>query len=107
VAPIPPYYGTNGTSPTHPAPPSLTTTASSSLLLPSTTPALVSSCSAPPLGPSKPKAAAPLPVETSDLVGLNWRDKNYMGVVYTTNDDGTCDPLEVKHVFCFPYGCAV
>jgi len=29
------------------------------------------------------------------------------GVVYTTNDDGKCDPLEVKHIFCFPYGCTV
>jgi len=28
-------------------------------------------------------------------------------VVYTTNDDGKCDPLEVKHIFCFPYGCTV
>ena len=41
------------------------------------------------------------------MVGLSWRDKNYMGVVYTTNDDGKCDPLEVKHIFCFPYGCTV
>ncbi len=128
-APIPPYYGStngngpsgsSGVSPQHPAPPSLTTTAASSLLLPTAAvappPALAASSSAPP-GPSAHSsskaeaaaaaAAAALPVETSDLVGLNWRDKNYMGVVYTTNDDGTCDPLEVKHVFCFPYGCAV
>ena len=27
--------------------------------------------------------------------------------MYTTNDDGKCDPLEVKHIFCFPYGCTV
>jgi hypothetical protein len=38
------------------------------------------------------------------LVGLEWRDKNYMGVVYTTNDDGKCDPLDAKHIFIFPYG---
>jgi uncharacterized Rmd1/YagE family protein len=37
-------------------------------------------------------------------VGLEWRDKNYMGVVYTTNDDGKCDPLDAKHIFIFPYG---
>lgn len=40
----------------------------------------------------------------ASLVGLEWRDKNYMGVVYTTNDDGKCDPLDAKHIFIFPYG---
>lgn len=123
------YYGTNGgkAGSQHsyfapPAPPTLSTTNSSSLLLPvpkkkeggrgsdiaarcksflrATANAAVSGVKAVP-----PSQSAK--VDTSDLVGLNWRDKNFMGVIYTTDDDGKCDPLEVKHIFCFPYGCTV
>lgn len=43
----------------------------------------------------------------ASLVGLEWREKNYMGVVYTTNDDGKCDPLDAKHIFIFPYGAII
>lgn len=121
------YYGTNGQTPPYPqppprpgssnsnnntglrqpAPPSLSTTNTSSLLLPTAhivhsppaadahpLPPLTTSASAPPhyqASSAAPAAAATTPaaaaggaisaVETSDLVGLNWRDKNYMGVV--------------------------
>ena len=45
------------------------------------------------------------PVDSKELGGWSpeWQDKMYMGVVYSTNDDGKApDPLDVKHIFSFP-----
>jgi len=44
-------------------------------------------------------------IENHDLYGWTpeWKDKMYMGVVYSTNDDGKApDPLDAKHIFSFP-----